>query len=247
MLKSIIKKLASKLGYLVVQKNHYSLPESRLIKMLTQHGVKTILDVGANEGQFALAVMESGFNGDIVSFEAIPSVHRKLVAAASNYGAKWSVNPACAIGDSSGTHSFNVTQFSPSSSLLKPTDQLMQISREKFTSEAVEVPVERLDTVYQILHQTSVLFLKIDVQGAEMQVLKGADKLFKNIAGVMVEMSLETLYENQALFNDIDEVLRARGYSLNDITPLLRDDDTGRLLQFDATYFRAQKDQTTNE
>lgn len=81
------------------------------------------------------------------------------------------------------------------------------------------------------------VFLKIDVQGYESQILEGAINILPKIKGIQTELSLVTLYEDQLLFDEmIDYIVRLR-FELYDIFPGFRNKQTGRLLQVDAIFF----------
>lgn len=72
-----------------------------------------------------------------------------------------------------------------------------------------------------------------------MQVLKGAESLLQSTNGLLLEMSIAPLYEGQADFMDIIQFAKYRGFELWSIEPGFANQKTGRLLQFDATFFRA--------
>jgi hypothetical protein len=85
----------------------------------------------------------------------------------------------------------------------------------------------------------SPVFLKIDVQGAEMLVLEGATRTLQDVVvGVQVEMSLVPLYEGQSLYWEVDGFLRAKGFKCCHILPGFSDPETLHLLQYDGIYFR---------
>jgi len=82
------------------------------------------------------------------------------------------------------------------------------------------------------------VFLKIDIQGNESQVLERAINILPKIKGTQVELSLVTLYEDRLLFNEmIDYIVRLR-FELYDIFPGFRNEQTSKLLQADAIFFR---------
>jgi hypothetical protein len=82
--------------------------------------------------------------------------------------------------------------------------------------------------------------LKIDTQGYEMAVLRGAEKMLPRLAGVQLELSLAPLYEGQTLYLELIDWLRARGFDLWSVIPGFVDPSSGRMLQFDGVFFRAQ-------
>ena len=92
---------------------------------------------------------------------------------------------------------------------------------------------------YEYLREDSVAFLKIDTQGYESAVLDGAAKTLSRVVGVQVEMSLVPLYQGQALMPELVDRLQRLGFALWGISPTFAQDETGRMLQVDATMFRA--------
>ena len=90
-----------------------------------------------------------------------------------------------------------------SSSLLKPKEHLKRYPRIKFT-EPVEVSIAPLD---EIMKDKTFNFLHIDVQGYELEVLKGAVKCLKNVYYIVVEINRSELYEACPMISDIDQFL----------------------------------------
>ena len=84
----------------------------------------------------------------------------------------------------------------------------------------------------------SVVFLKIDTQGYEEQVMNGAHALMKNIVGLQLEISLVPLYEAHSLLDDMLQILKEKGFELWGISTVFSDPHTAQLLQIDATFFR---------
>jgi hypothetical protein len=83
-----------------------------------------------------------------------------------------------------------------------------------------------------------VLFLKIDTQGYEDRVLRGAETLLKRTRGLQLELSLVPLYAGQRQFDELLPELQAAGFELWNMTPAFVDPVHGRLLQIDATLFQ---------
>jgi hypothetical protein len=84
------------------------------------------------------------------------------------------------------------------------------------------------------------LFLKIDTQGYEDRVLRGAVELLPRAVGLQLEMSLVSLYEGQRRFDEMYVELVGKGFELWSMSPAFVDPRSGRLLQVDATFFRSQ-------
>jgi FkbM family methyltransferase len=124
-----------------------------------------------------------------------------------------------ALGSKMGTVDLHLTRFRPSCSILEPNTQLLQdlASGHGFEVEKkIPVQVTPLDSKMTSppLHLD---FLKVDVQGYELEVLKGATRALDQILGCELEVSFIELYKNQPLFAEIDQFMRKNGFFLADI------------------------------
>jgi FkbM family methyltransferase len=208
----------------------------RLAAMLDANRVRLVLDVGANEGQFATALRKAGYLGEIFSFEPLADAHAVLTDRA---GGQWRVAPRVALSDSDGTASFEVASNSVSSSLLRITEACRDAAPQAAAKITIDVPTRRLDSLWTELNLYGPAFLKIDTQGAEGLVLAGAGDLLSGpIVGVQAELGLVELYRGQILAPGIDEMLRGLGYRCADIIPGLREAKSHALLEYDGVYFR---------
>lgn len=237
----VIRGAADAFGLKLERNSLYTRQDWRLQRFLEHHRIATVIDVGANRGQFASEVLKGGFKGRVISFEALPDVHRLLAEEASRWGGRWTVAPRCALSNEAGTARFHVADNLASSSLLPPLDVLGRSGVHFDQHAAVEVPCARLDEVLVgDLTCEAPIFLKLDVQGAEAKVLQGATRVLHQVVGLLLEMSTAPLYEGQATSRDMDAWLLDQGFELWDIEPGFRSPDLGRLYQFDGIYFRAR-------
>jgi hypothetical protein len=133
----------------------------------------------------------------------------------------------------------HVAGNSVSSSALKMLDAHLKAAPQSAYVRNEPVPLRRLDTIgADFVHPDSILFLKIDTQGFETQVLQGAPISLQKAVGLHVELSLLPLYDGQCLYDEMIARLKALGFDLWDILPGFTDPRSGRLLQADATFFR---------
>lgn len=196
-----------------------------------------VIDVGANTGQFAQSVRGAGFTGPIISFEPLLDAHAALVEAAAGDPA-WTVAPRCALGASEGTAQFHVAGNSQSSSLLPMLDLHSDNAAESVYVETISTPVRRLDDVLAELgFDASGALLKIDTQGFETEVLRGATETLPLIAAASAELSLAPLYEGQALVSEIFELFGAAGLELTILNDCFNSVD-GQILQIDGSFTR---------
>jgi FkbM family methyltransferase len=234
-----VRKHARTLGCDVRRANVMNVWELRLPLVLKNHGIRTVLDVGANEGQYACALLENGFPGSIVSFEPLPGAWIRLREKAKRFAPRWAVADRIAVSDENGEATFFEAGNSVSSSLLPMARSHATAAPESAIVQKITVSTARLDD-YLAQHAVEApLFLKMDVQGAESLVLQGAEKsLRESITGVQLEMSLKALYEGQQLYWESDRFLRSEGFQCCDIITEFRDPASLDLLQYDSIYFR---------
>ncbi|MGX9117701.1 FkbM family methyltransferase [Mesorhizobium sp. BHbsci] len=211
----------------------------RFLHFLRRHGIDTVLDVGANRGQFAQELFKNGFEGRIISFEPLPDEHALLIEAAAAFGDRWSVAPRLALGDKTGRATFYVTQGSASSSLLEPLGGFVKAAPRVKVDKQIEVETQRLDALWSELDLTGRnVFLKIDVQGSEALVLEGARAILPHVQGILVELSLVDLYAGQSSGIAVQQWMAEQGFGLWDIWIGFRNPQTCRLNQIDALFFR---------
>src|SRR5258708_5298162 len=228
-----------RIGLDVIRYNPQKSHEAALARLLAAREIDTVLDIGGNEGQYATMVRRAGFRGKIISFEPLAEAHSKLRQAAAR-DPLWTVAPRMALGDHEGTLLMHVAANSASSSALPMLDAHLRAAPESAYVGSETVPVSRLDTVAENLQVGGKnLFLKIDVQGFEPQVLEGAARLLDRIQGVQLELSLVPLYEGEALFLPLVDFLARKGFELWALIPGFIDQETGRTLQVDGIFFRS--------
>jgi len=174
---------------------HASLPSPPIVSSLQEFGIDLVLDVGANQGQFASAIRRGGYTGNIVSFEPLSDANSRLLQA-SDEDAKWDVYQCCALGDRNGEVEINIAGNSESSSILPMLESHLSAAPESAYLGKEIVPIKTLDeTAGPYMKDKRAAFLKIDTQGFEWQVLDGARATLPHIQGILVQLSLVPLYE----------------------------------------------------
>jgi FkbM family methyltransferase len=206
--------------------------------LLAREAIDLVIDVGANTGQFASELRnELGFRGQIISFEPLRSAFTVLSSRARGDD-RWKV-VNCALGEKSGSLEINVSANSYSSSLLDMLPAHVDSAPDSNYIATETVEIRTLDEAMPELRKSPrKIFMKIDTQGYESQVLRGARASLPRIDTIQLELSLVPLYAGQALFSDIHQQMCDQGYSLVVIEPMFRDPRTKRLLQMDGIYHR---------
>jgi FkbM family methyltransferase len=237
-LKMFIKTILWKLGLEIHRTKSCLSPTSQLITFLRKFTIDIVFDVGANKGQFASTIRQAGYSGDIISFEPLSVAHQELVAASIG-DSKWEVYPRCALGDINGEIEINLAGNSLSSSIL-PMNELHRSAAPNSVYQGKEiVPIKTFDSIAApYINNLHRLFLKIDTQGFEWQVIDGGRETLPYIQGALIELSLVPLYSGQHLWLEIIDRLEAEGFALWTLQPAFVDPENGQTLQVDAIFFR---------
>jgi len=201
-------------------------------------GVRTVIDVGANDGHFARMARRVFPACRILSFEPIAAVYAKL--RENMRGDPRFEAFQCALGDAEGVATFHENDFSPSSSLLAMKDTHKEAFPFTAQEHITQVPVRRLDDVLSAqANLEAPIFLKLDVQGYEAHVLAGAPQTLARCQFVMAELSIESLYEGELLAHEMIARLVASGYRIAAVADCLRRPGDMRPLQIDVIFVRA--------
>lgn len=219
--KRLFKNLVSKAG---------SITSLELLISLKSHCniFSTIIDVGANIGQFALAASFIYPEAKIFSFEAIPELNSSLKMNLKKVRNIEILN--CALGGKDGIIKFYQGEYTHISSALKPIDSSLKVHE-------IEVEVKKLDSVFSNKSIDHPVLLKLDVQGFEKEVLEGSKKLLEKIDYIVMEVSFARSYENEPLFTEMNEYLNAKGFLFVAPVDILRTKNY-QIIQVDALYKR---------
>lgn len=204
-IKRIIRKFFNILGLDISRIPVY---EKHKFTWLKDFNINTILDIGANEGQFAIEISHFIPNVCIYSFEPLREVFEKLTANSYKIcGSFQSYN--IALGNFNGVTKIYRNKFSPSSSILKMANLHEEIF--PFTKESLEeeIVIRKLDDfiIEKNLQLIDNILIKLDVQGYEKEVINGGLKTFKKAKIAIIEVSFYELYKGQPLFEDIYDLL----------------------------------------
>lgn len=215
--------------------------EARRKTLIERERVDLVIDVGANEGQYAKGLRKTGYGGSLVSVEPLASAHSVLSEAASR-DPEWHVVQA-AIGSQQGRMEINVAGNSASSSLLPMLDRHVSAAPESAIIGRELVDVETLDSVIEpYIARSSATFVKADVQGYEVEVVKGAGETLDldRVVGVELELSLVPLYEGQPLLVEVADQIRGHGFVPVALGEGFRDPVSDELLSVDGLFVRAE-------
>lgn len=237
MFKQILVKLFANLGYVVLK-----LPtienqiKAKKFFWLQELGIRTVLDVGANDGNFATDIHKILPEAFIYSFEPLPDVFEQLKLKTSHIKNIQYNN--FALGEKEEEKIIYRNDFTPSSSLLK----MKVLHKEAFPNTAnsseQKILVKTLDSISSNLNLFPRLLLKLDVQGYEINVLKGSPKLLEKVDVIIAETSFYELYENQTLFKDVFDFLHQHNFRYVGNMEQLQDSNDGKILQADSVFIK---------
>jgi len=209
-------------------------PDERA-QLLDERRIDVVVDVGANEGLYAARLRAHGYHGRIVSLEPLSLAFAKLERA-SAADARWQCIRT-AVGARSGTATLNVAGNWASSSLLLMDARLPELEPRTAYVGTEECRVATLDELC-VVAPGERGFLKADVQGYELEVLRGAEDTLPRVEALDVELSLVPLYEDAPTAHEVTRYLEERGFTLRSTEPAFRDPRTGDVLQVDALFAR---------
>jgi FkbM family methyltransferase len=202
-------------------------------------GIDTVFDVGANRGQFAIAIATAMPLARIISMEPLPSAYRLLVKAVAPYKRIRAIN--CGVGAAEGVGVIHENRYSDSSSF-RP---MKQLHREQFpftqgNDIPVQVSIRTLDGIAREVDFGSRILVKIDVQGFEDEVIRGAVDTLGRADLVIVEVSFISLYEGSPSFDEVNDMLRGQGLHFAGCIGQLIGPLDGSILQGDALFVRGR-------
>jgi FkbM family methyltransferase len=236
-MRTLVKKMVlrelERRGYSVVPK----LQADKYTFMRAQN-IRTVFDIGANDGGFATDIRSALPDAMIYSFEPLVSVYSNLLKNRRQDQRFKAFN--CALGQTSETRVMYHNGFSPASSLL-PMHQNHFDAFPLYSREQREetISIRCLDEVAEECHLEANILVKMDVQGFEDQVIAGGNEILARSHMLILEVSFQTLYEGQPLFYDVDALLRARGFRYVGNWDQLLSMTDGSVISADAIYLRA--------
>jgi FkbM family methyltransferase len=226
-LKGAVKKAASRVGIdLKIKRDP--------LAFLRRRGIRTVLDIGANEGQFAREVRTTLPAAMIYSFEPLPgpiAKMRALMGGDSNFEAF-----QLALGDKNGFAEFEENDFSAASSLLPVATKSIEAWPETAERRKTTVEVQTLDSWAVGRRIEQPYLVKLDVQGYENKVIEAGSTVIRNAAVVISEVSFVELYERQALFDVINSMMVGLNFRLHGMIGNGYEPATGEILSADAIF-----------
>ncbi|NNT71051.1 FkbM family methyltransferase [Flavobacterium sp. IMCC34852] len=174
-----------------------------------------IIDVGANSGQFSKVASYHFPKAKMDVFEPLPNLFPRIKKMFDN-------NPNInthniALGNELGTIKFNQNEFGHISSILEISDENIHYPKGNGLDQ-IDVQIKTLDSFsFSQKANKGIALLKLDVQGYELEVLKGGENTLQHIDYILLEANLEQLYVNQPSFTEVNSYLNSKGFELSDM------------------------------
>jgi FkbM family methyltransferase len=229
MLKSLVRKALHRRG----------LDLSKVPNVLTfldVHDVDLVLDVGANVGQYGRGLRELGYERRIWSFEPVKHVFDELQATARRDNL-WKVTNT-AVGAVPGEVTINVSEMSLFSSIKRANQNAYEFDSRVAVVDKQQVQVATLDDLLRD-ETAQNIYLKIDTQGFEQEVLQGAPKLLTKLAGLQLEIPVDSLYDDVWSFLECINYMDRLGYTPSQFKVVNAGrDDPASAVEFDCIFRR---------
>jgi FkbM family methyltransferase len=194
-----------------------------------------IVEGGANKGDIIARFLIDYPTPIIHAFEPIPELAKALIDRFKEYSSV--IIHEQALGAQNQITTFNVNNFDATSSILPSTSESLRYHGHMVErNHEINVQMVRLDE--EIDQEIDIM--KLDLQGYELEALKGCGELIYKIKTIIIEIEFVPLYEQQPLFGDIDLFLREKGFNLLNLYDLSTPDPQERqLVAGDAIYLNS--------
>jgi FkbM family methyltransferase len=189
-----------------------------------------LIDVGANQGDWTAAALKVLPSARVIALEPAADSLQRLT---QRFGMDPRVTLIGVAASSRNGHAeFHVTGHSHNSSLHEPRDMSSDYDSGWEKQSTVSVATATLDS---LLKDESPSLLKIDVQGAELEVLEGASEILVRTSAVLLEVTTRSHYVGDASFSTLHDAMSGSGFALANLSePFVN--PTGEALWFDACY-----------
>ena len=216
----------------------FSITSYNMLAGLRSQGIipATVIDVGANVGQFAIAASKLFPNAKVHAFEPQPDCFDELQRNCRSLDNVRVYD--LALGERAGSVVFHVNTHRHSSSLLSLSAAHKSAFPDALESQDIEVTMTTLDDLMEARALAGPVLLKVDVQGYEPQVLAGATQTLARVDYVILEASFKPLYEGELPFLAVVEQMRTQGFDFLRPVGWLTDPTTTEVLQADALFRR---------
>ena len=233
-----LKKILRKFGLEIKRTVGQVSLESHLKSVLDKNQIDLVINVGANIGQYGDWLRFMGYKGDILSFEPLPSAF-KLLSEKSNKDKRWrSAN--IGLGDSKEVKYINEYENSSFSSILTVNDFASNRFSGLINSAKVAISVDTLDNYLKKTpdYRNRRIFLKMDTQGYDLNVFRGAKCTLDACRAIQTELSFIDLYDGMPSYREVLHEFEADGYGVSGIFAISRNIDL-QIIEADCVLIRS--------
>lgn len=206
--------------------------------LMQDRKINLVFDIGANTGQYGDFLRQKvGYKGRIVSFEPLRDAFAGLKETVGS-DPLWRCENF-ALGDKNESATINISANSYSSSLLQASKRTLEIEPAIGYVGTQKVSVRRLDEIFgKYARSGDRVYLKIDTQGYELNVLNGALAILDRIELIQLETAFFETYHGATLVGDMIRFLDDIGYRVVSVEPGWENPKTGELLEADFIFGR---------
>lgn len=212
--------------------------ERQLRELFNHHQIDCVLDVGANEGQFAEFLRyQLEFKGTIISFEPDKNAFNTLKKKSEN-DPLWHCH-RFALGSEEKIAKFNIMAESAFNSAHQP-DTSALFKEENMVVNTYDVEFKTLDKVWPKLqrqHNIKSAYLKLDTQGFDLEVLHGSENILHEIKALQSELAIIKIYQDMPDYREVISYLESQTFFLSGAQPVSLDKDL-RLIEFDGIFVK---------
>jgi FkbM family methyltransferase len=239
----LVRRVSARAGYYPLNLRYeigtgFMLP-FHLAELLKKLRINCVFDVGANVGQYARMLRRNGYRGYIFSFEPVTKTFTSLEEAARG-DERWKTMKV-ALGASRGVAQINLTSLSALNSFRRPGELWNRVLPTIAVIDKEDVEVHTLDDVFPELTtgiEQCRPFLKLDTQGFDVEVVKGAQNCIGKMLGLQSELAVRQLYEGAPSYLDALAYYTSLGFTPKDFYTVASDGTDMTALEVDCVMVR---------
>lgn len=242
------RRIAGLFGYeLIKTRKLNDTLEQLLANLLVLLKIDLVIDVGANTGQFGRLLRNIGYTGRIASFEPLPDPYDALVEA-SRADSNWYVWNL-ALGSATDVRYFNEYESADFSSFLEPNSYSAERYRWRVRlRQRHRVSIRSLDSLWSDISggaDNSAVFLKLDTQGYDLEVLRGARAALHHVEVLQSEISTKAIYQCMPSYLSSLAMFDELGFEVCGMYPVSRCKRSLAVIEYDCVLRRREADTIT--
>ncbi len=235
-------RVAGLFGYELIKKRKLNdTLERHLRNVFRQLGINCVIDVGANAGQYATMLRQGGYRGRIASFEPLVTAFAQLEDASSSDN-DWRIF-RFALGSENTTMTINRMDSSTFSSFRTPNVYgNTRFPRRSKVVDQEEVQMMTLAGLWPDIVgglANPQVFLKLDTQGFDLEVFRGAGETLKYVLGIQSELSLKPIYDGMPDYLTALTEFGHQGFEISGLYLVCRDKKTLAVIEYDCVMLRS--------